>query len=197
MNRIDLTHKRFGRLIVVGAAPNKFWHCKCDCGNYKTINGNNLRRGITFSCGCLRALITSISNRRHGETYSVEWKVWRSIHGRCGDKFAASYGGRGITICARWSGRDGFKNFLEDMGRRPSKDLTIERKDNNAGYSPENCVWATRAQQARNRRTSLRLMLGGKPTAVQDICAAYGLKRGAVYKRLRNGERLESIVGAK
>lgn len=91
----------------------------------------------------------------HGKTYTPEWNTWRGIIKRCyqpSQQTYKHYGARGITVCDRWRGQFGFRNFLKDMGERPSVAHSIDRIDNDKGYYPQNCRWATKSEQSRNRK---------------------------------------------
>lgn len=153
---MDLTGTVYGRLTAIEptdgriAAGSVIWLCRCECGNEVMVPTNRLRSGNTRSCGCLFA---DSHFRKHGMSYSVEYKTWQAMKSRCQDsnngRFS-DYGGRGITVCERWL--ESFENFFEDMGLRPGKGYSIERRDNDAGYSPENCHWATDVEQRANQR---------------------------------------------
>lgn len=149
---------RFERLKVLKSfidSRNTVCYCLCDCGNMITVRANELRRGHTKSCGCLRVDFGK-ARRTHGLSRTSEYGAWYNMIRRCTDpniKQWKDYGGRGLTVCQRWL--KSFSNFIKDMGSKPSPELTLERFFNYEGYKPSNCVWATRKEQIRNRRNSV------------------------------------------
>jgi hypothetical protein len=161
---IDLVGQRFGRLLVlafekVDAARHACWLCRCDCGEERSVSGNSLRRGNSFSCGCWNLARLALRNLTHGHarghSTSPEYRSWSGMIQRCRNPENPgwkNYGGRGIKVCERWRS---FENFLADMGRKPSPLHSIDRFPNNDGnYEPGNCRWATRFEQRHNRRDS-------------------------------------------
>ncbi len=199
-NSRDLTGKRFGRLLVTGFAGRGskkvlIWNCRCDCGTECTAYGYILKRGAKRSCGCLGSEVTSKRSKTHGMTDSPTYKSWRSMIRRCeapGDIGYPRYGGRGISVCDRW--RASFQAFLDDMGERPSKSYQIERIDNDDNYTPDNCRWATRKEQARNRRSQTILTFNGESLCVSEWAERMGVHRGRLQNRINLGWPAERIL---
>ena len=161
---IDLTGDRYGRLTVLRRMPNLIrsksrqvatFLCTCECGEEVIVRSDHLRTGNTRSCGCLQreAAQLGLSNRSHGESRrSLEYASWAAMKSRCtnpNEIHYERYGGRGISVCDRWQSYEG---FLADMGRRPSPQHSLDRINNDANYDKSNCRWATKKEQANNRR---------------------------------------------
>jgi hypothetical protein len=156
--RKDIAGQRFGRLLVLsyeGTRKGKArWRCRCECGTEHVVFGTSLKRGLCRSCGCLNAEFAAQRRRKHGEAHkTTEYDIWRGMRARCLNpkhKSYPYYGGRGITVCDRWGI---YATFLADMGRRPSPEHSIDRwPDNDGGYEPGNCRWATLSEQNLNQR---------------------------------------------
>lgn len=196
-NFIDLRGQTFGRLTVKRRAPNVgervFWECICDCGATKAVSRTALRSGATRSCGCL-FLENKILQATHGhtknKTASKEYVAYGAMLSRCRNpknKEYPNYGGRGIKVCQAWA--SSFISFLADMGSAPSAEHTLERRNPHKGYSPANCIWATRKDQARNKRNTIRY--GGIPLTAW--AEHYGLNYKTVITRWKAGDRGQDL----
>lgn len=198
---IDLTGRRFGRLVVLGVDPDRRgcgpyrWWCRCDCGQPASVDGAKLRSGHTSSCGCLHRERTGDTHRKHGHSQrSPEYNIWNHMRQRCQNTSNPSYdryGGRGITVSERWGS---FENFYADMGPRPSPEHSIDRIDNDGPYSPENCRWATQGEQNRNRRDNVWLTYQGRTMVVADWAAIVGMPPQMLHSRVRAGWPTERLL---
>lgn len=191
MRRVDLAGRRFGRWTVeelgklVGG--RRYWLCACDCGVRKQVKGDHLNSGASTSCGCWkkdRASAQTIhgGNRRGART--PEYASWAAMVARCTnekDRLFKYYGARGIKVCARW--RNSFQAFLEDLGQRP-EGMTLERVDNDGDYEPGNVKWATRTEQARNKRSSRRISWRGTTRVLVEWAEVLGIPYKTLHSRL-------------
>lgn len=186
---MDLTGMRFGRLTVIERAETKNsktrWKCLCDCGKYTYTITNRLVQGKSLSCGC-RAY--EVPRCTHGMSHTRLYKTWCGMKKRCDNKNSKSYeryGARGIRICQEWE--NDFHNFSEwALKSGYSDELTIDRIDNNKGYSPENCRWVTHDDQAKNKRNSIFITHNGVEKILADWCRDYDFPYREALQRYRN-----------
>jgi len=184
---------KYGRLTVIrevearrsGKQVQRCVECRCDCGVVKEYRLYTLRNGNTKSCGCLAEEGYGANLRTHGLSSSDEYRIWQGMLNRCRseeDGGHRHYGGRGIRVCDRWI--ESFEAFYEDMGPRPSSKHSIDRKDNDGNYEPENCRWATSKEQARNKRVNYLVEHDGETKCVSEWAELHGLKASVLYYRL-------------
>ncbi len=186
----DLVGQRFERLTVVSLAEKRDgrprWACRCDCGTEVVVAGNHLKSGATRSCGCLQRELTAQRSTTHGKSRTRTYRIWDLMHSRCSNpknlRFK-QYGGRGITVCERWSN---FEGFLADMGECPDG-YSIDRIDPNGNYEPVNCRWATEATQQNNRTSNRMIEFGGKTQSLADWAREAGIKPGTLRFRIESG----------
>lgn len=208
----DLAGQRFGRLVAIRKntlctkGKNKVlatkWLCRCDCGIEKWVLYNGLSTGAVKSCGCLRKELVYDSLSKGEEAilrkYKQEYCTWQSMKTRCynaKNPGYKNYGGRGITVCDRWL--ESFSNFIEDMGKKPKSEgfrYSIERLNNDEGYSPENCIWASCEQQMRNRRCVKFYTWKGLEMTITEICRKENVNYISTYQEVRNGKSIEEAV---
>lgn len=191
----DITGQKFSYLTAlrrVGSGMlGTLWECLCDCGATKTVAVGQLRAKRITSCGCMTLKIRSENGKKrvkHGCAGTSIHNTWMAMIERCHNPYSecyTNYGHRGISVCTRW--RNHFIYFLEDMGHKPTPAHTIERRDNNGNYCPENCYWATRKEQSRNNRRTKWLTLGSKTMCMQDWSNLLGISRPMLTQRKKRG----------
>ena len=166
------------------------WTCECDCGTVRDVVGDTLVRGKSTTCGKRGA-----HPHKHGDCINgkstTEYRTWSMMIQRCENKKLPSYldyGGRGITVCERWHK---YENFLADMGRKPSKNHSLDRMNNEKGYSRSNCRWATRKEQVLNKRSNRIVTHEGVAKTLTEWAEDAGLARSVLRQRLESGWDVE------
>jgi hypothetical protein len=182
---------RYGRLsgikfLFMNHLGQAVWLFKCDCGRNHEAVGSEVTRGNIKSCGCLNDEVRSRKFVTHGlwATFKSEHIVWSGMISRCTKTNSVSYeryGGRGITVSNDWLK---FENFVADMGRRPSPKHTIERRNNNEGYSKSNCSWELEEVQGNNKRNNVKVEWIGKKQTISQWANEIGLAYGTLYRRI-------------
>lgn len=193
---MDLTGARFGRLTVIREAQRteqprirRRWECLCDCGNIVVVGHGDLRRvgeKATRSCGCLRSRRgTDHPLSKHNGSDTRLYEIWSGMRKRCRNpryKSYKNYGGRGIFVCERWD--VSFAAFRDDMGD-PPVGMTLDRINNDGPYSPENCRWATKKQQANNTRTNRRISFQGETLHLNEWATRLNMAPSTLCMRLK------------
>ena len=194
----DLLGQTFGSLTVLGfshytKAGAAYWHVRCVCGVEKTAHGYYMRNGRVNSCGCQKLINFTARMTKHGKYLSREYQTWNSMMGRCLNPTSQAfrhYGARGITICEKWKN---FVGFYEDMGDRPDG-MSLERIDNEKGYSPDNCRWATHQEQMKNTRRCIHITYNGQTKILKDWARSLGMSNGALRARMNKSDDPEIIL---
>lgn len=183
----DITGQRFGRWTVTGRAPNKgthtHWYCRCECGTSKSVSSNNLRNGLSVSCGCYKEEIRSIRCTKHGLAGTKEYTAWLDAKRRCFKKDHRQYpdyGGRGITMSPEWS--NSVEKFFADMGPCP-EGLELDRINNDGNYEDGNCRWTDRATQLGNTRRSVKITHNGETLSLKQWSLKTGIPFAALSSR--------------
>lgn len=196
----------FSRLTLLDAdgvileSGHRHVMCRCSCGIEKLIKADNLVRGHTKSCGCIALERLSARSRTHGHAsgrVSPTYRIWSGMIDRCENANTpcfVNYGGRGISVCARW--RESFKNFLADMGERPAG-MSIDRIDNDGNYEPDNCRWASKTEQGRNKRSNRLVEFGGQRLTVPEWAEKLSVPQYRLYGRLYRGWADSEIIGGR
>lgn len=197
-----ISGEKYGKLTVVelvtdGNANKRKWLCECECGGRKITSEDNLKRGHCKSCGCLYSKIGGKSKHgtEHGESKTRLYKIWSRMIWRCerpSYKFYKDYGGRGITVCPDWHSFKRFKEWANDNGY--SDGLSLDRIDNNRGYSPNNCRWATPKQQANNRRDNVKIEYQGEERTIAEWADRFGFNYPRFYQALKRGYTIDRYI---
>lgn len=198
---MEMIGKKFGKLTVLelnekDERKGVYYFCKCDCGCEKSINKYNLIKGKSKACGYCR----ESPNKKHGLSNTRISSIYRGMKDRCfnpNNYDYKHYGGRGITICEEWLGENGFMNFVfwsNDNGYR--EDLTIDRIDNNKGYSPDNCRWATRREQANNTRRNTFYEHNGEVHTISEWSRISGVRPENIIHRIQSGWKFEDAISS-
>lgn len=192
----------FGKLTVVALdKPSKrsierMWLCRCECGNMKSANDARLKIGHVKSCGCFMSQRIRETQTTHGQTKTPLYAVWRGIKARCNNprhKAYARYGGRGITVCEEWNNSfETFKDWAYANGY--SQELSIDRIDNDKGYSPDNCRWADVYTQANNMSHNITFCYNGETHTVAEWARILNVGYGALKKRVKEGWNVDDVV---
>ena len=200
-NRLKLDGKRFGRLSVIEFASTTsygktMWKCRCDCGCEKIVAGSHLTSGAVQSCGCLGKEKRALSSTTHGGRNSNLYGVWAGMKSRCSNpnnEHYKNYGGRGIAVCAEWE--SDFQSFSTwALANGYSVGLTIERINNDGNYCPENCRWANRVEQIRNRRTTLHIEISGDTKTLKEWAEESDIPYTTLWSRYKRGVTGENLI---
>lgn len=199
--KVDYTGKRFHYLTVVRFIPpeerdgyshdkdTRKWLCLCDCGNYVRVRTDQLKDDRIKSCGCMAKKLSGEKHKTHGQKGTRLYGIWNNMKDRCGNcnaKDYPRYGGRGITVCQDWlSDFLPFYTWAMENGYRD--DLSIDRIDNDKGYSPSNCRWTTGKEQCRNRRNTVYIEYKGEVKSLPEWCDILNFPRPLAHRRYKRG----------
>ena len=197
--KTDLTKMKFGLLTVIEYSHTRnrapYWLCECRCGMRKAILGANLVSGKTQSCGCLQRKRTADSTRTHGKSKTRLYRIWKGMKRRCNNrnvKAYPQYGGRGIKICSEWNDFEAFEKWALENGY--AENLTIERKDCDGIYEPDNCEWITLSDQGKNTSRIHYIEYEGETLSLAEWSAKLGGNPNLVTTRLQRGWSEEDAV---
>lgn len=194
MKLIDLAGQKFGKLKVLHrckgiSSKHTYWKCVCECGNETVVDAYKLKSGSTKSCGCWKGELERKSHTTHGMTGSRLHNIWFNIKKRCRNPNYpeyADYGGRGIDVCEEWFGNfEAFEKWSIANGYDDT--LTIDRKDNNKGYSPDNCRWVTPAEQSVNKRNNIYTTYHGEKIVCYRLAKRLGITHRKCKRMILSG----------
>lgn len=186
--------QRFGKWTVIKkdeVQGKSRWICRCDCGTVRSVNENNLKRGLSKCCGCSDKSGANSPVFKHGQSNTRLGRIYQHMKERClnpNNKDYKHYGGRGIVVCDDWLGENGAANFFRWANASGYQDnLTIERINNDLGYSPNNCRWASRKEQANNTRRNTFITIGNETKTMNQWADEYGIKVCTFLARMKSG----------
>lgn len=192
--------KKFGQLTVIGQEPgahfnsNK-WVFLCDCGKTLIERPSRILSGHSKSCGCMKGKSSLTHGCNGDEFYPTWWGMMRRCYNENAHNFER-YGGRGITVCDDWHDPSKFIEWARSTIGNKTPNLSLDRKDNSKGYSPENCVWSTPITQANNRRSNVLETINGETKTVAEWCRIYCILPETVRERQRKGTTFDEAVSA-
>lgn len=196
--------QKVARLTLIKEIPadrGRSWECVCDCGKELRVREFQIRNGIIKSCGCLKNEYAKVGNKVHGYNKTRLQRIHESMKKRCYSKnhiHYKDYGGRGITVCGEWLEENGLENFANWALKNGYKDtLTIDRIDNEKGYYPENCRWATRSEQQNNRRLNKKYEYNGELFTIAQLSTKYSINYSTLYNRLKKGMCIKESIETK
>ena len=191
--------QKFNKLTVRGAVWNGrrwLWECDCECGGRSVAYPNQVTRGQTKTCGCGRSVTFHNMHLKHGEAGTKLHSIWKGMRNRCRhNTHSEHYGDRGISVCAEWDDYSVFKEWALANGY--SEGLTIERRDVDGDYCPDNCCWVTQEEQTRNTRRNIIVEHNGRKAPVSVWCDELGMNRSTVYTRISKGINPSVALGLK
>lgn len=193
MDQLQEVPKRASRLSFIRRSENRRKALyRCECGTELEAYVTNVNSGKSLSCGCLQREMTAARSTKHGNAsrgnHSRIYETWASMIARCTKQYRPDYhryGGRGITVCARWLV---FERFLADMGDRPEGKTLDRYPDTDGNYEKSNCRWATAAEQANNRRSNVMIEHLGRRHNIEAWSKEFGIDRHVIEDRMRRGE---------
>lgn len=205
---VNMKGNKYNRLTAIKRVDNTEgkgtkWLFKCECGNDHIARGGDVRSGKTQSCGCLlressikRVSLMNSASRTHGMSYTPIYRIWYGMKGRCYTKSNTcyhNYGEKGITVCDEWiNDPQAFINWAMENGYK--KGLSIDRKDGTKGYSPDNCRWATNAEQMRNISSNVFIEFNGQVKIVADWSKDLGIHYDTIRNRLNRGLPINEVL---
>ena len=197
----DLSGEKYGRLLVIerhgsSACQKATWLCQCDCGNTTIVTTGSLHNGNTSSCGCLYKEVRPYTARKHGESQTRLYSIWKAMNKRCNNNNTGRwnrYGGRGITVCKEW--QDDYIPFRDwSLQNGYSDNLSIDRINNDGNYEPSNCRWATTTQQANNTSHNVWIKHDGRIQSMSQWGAELGIPISTLSCRYKKGLRGDELL---